>query len=91
MSPVSVKTSCSGFRRILAALLVFGFGLGMVIVVADEGVSIVRKNITFTHAGNTLKGVLVLPDSMARPESCMVFVHGSGDMPRDAYGYYEPL
>ena len=65
-------------------------GLGTVFIIADED-PLVRREISFVHAGHTLKGVLVLPGSTAMPDSCVVFVHGSGDMPRDAYGYYEPL
>lgn len=32
---------------------------------------------------------MLLPAGTDKPSACMVFVHGSGGMPRDAYGYYE--
>jgi hypothetical protein len=91
MSSVSVKTRFVGFRRIGVALLLFCLGLAMVIVVAADEAPLVRKNVSFVHAGNILQGVLVLPGTAATLDSCVIFVHGSGDMPRDAYGYYEPL
>jgi pimeloyl-ACP methyl ester carboxylesterase len=91
MSSVSVKTRFVGFRRIGIALLLFCLGLSMVTVVAADEVPLVRKDVSFVHAGNILQGVLVLPSAAVTPDSCVIFVHGSGDMPRDAYGYYEPL
>lgn len=43
------------------------------------------------HGGNTLQGVLILPATIKEITSCVVFVHGSGNTPRDAYGYYESI
>ncbi|AZM95590.1 alpha/beta hydrolase family protein [Vreelandella venusta] len=77
-------------RRVAVVLLLLCLGLGAIFIIADDD-PLVRREISFVHAGHTLKGVLVLPSSTAMPDSCVVFVHGSGDMPRDAYGYYEPL
>jgi pimeloyl-ACP methyl ester carboxylesterase len=74
--------------RWLAGLLVALLALGAMIVLAEED-GLQRHDVSFEHAGNTLRGVLILPAGSDKLTSCMVFVHGSGDMPRDAYGYYE--
>ncbi|WP_292899569.1 alpha/beta hydrolase family protein [Nitratireductor sp.] len=68
----------------VAALLV----LGAIFVLMEED-RLDRRKISFTHAGNTLQGLLLLPAGTDKPSACMIFVHGSGDMPRDAHGYYE--
>lgn len=86
----SVSTTRVSGKRIAVVLLLLCLGLGAVFIIADED-PLVRREISFVHAGNTLQGVLVLPSSTAMPDACVVFVHGSGDMPRDAYGYYESL
>ncbi|MCF8467842.1 MAG: hypothetical protein K9G33_10610 [Sneathiella sp.] len=59
-------------------------------MLTDED-GLVHREISFIHAGSTLQGVLTLPTGVDKPASCVVFVHGSGDMPRDAYGYYGPI
>lgn len=74
--------------RWLAGLMVALLALGAIIVLAEED-GLERKAISFVHAGNTLQGLLILPAGTDKPGACTVFVHGSGDMPRDAYGYYE--
>ncbi|MCL7930091.1 alpha/beta hydrolase family protein [Halomonas llamarensis] len=90
VSAKNTSTKNTSARRIAVVLLLLCLGLGAIFIIADED-SLVLREISFVHAGNTLQGVLVLPSSTAMPDSCVVFVHGSGDMPRDAYGYYEPL
>lgn len=77
-------------RNVLFGLLMILLGLTLVALIAEEE-SLTQRNIRFEHAGNELAGTLVLPGKDAVPEACIVFVHGSGDMPRDAYGYYMPL
>ena len=47
--------------------------------------------ITFEHAGNQLSGSVMLPKNRPGPFPVVVFVHGDGAMPYDAYGYYRPL
>lgn len=84
-------TATSPSRRI--AQWIFGLvaalvALGAAIVLAEED-ELDRREISFMHAGNRLQAVIVLPKGMEKPTACMVFVHGSGDMPRDAHGYYE--
>lgn len=69
-----------------AALLALATGT---VLLEDDG--LVRHAISFQHAGDTVNGALILPTGVRKPRGCMVFVHGSGDMPRDAHGYYEPL
>lgn len=74
--------------RWLIGLSAAVLALGAVIVLI-EGDGLDRREISFTHAGNTLQGHMILPKGVNKPSACMVFVHGSGDMPRDAHGYYE--
>lgn len=47
--------------------------------------------VNFEHKGNHLSGALVLPKNSEEPFPVVVFVHGDGAMPYDAYGYYRPL
>ncbi len=74
--------------RWLIGVVVSLLALSAIIVLAEAD-GLERREISFTHAGNTLRGFLILPAGTNKPSACMVFVHGSGDMPRDAYGYYE--
>lgn len=78
-------------RRIARWLICLAIGLLALsaIMVLAEADGLERRDISFTHAGNTLRGHLILPAGTNKPSACIVFVHGSGDMPRDAYGYYE--
>lgn len=87
---MSAKLSSRRKTRWIAGLVIGVLVLGTVIILADED-GLVRREISFVHAGNTLQGVLILPDGVDKPTSCVAFVHGSGDMPRDAYGYYDPI
>ena len=45
----------------------------------------------FEHEGNHISGSLVLPKNSQEPYPVVIFVHGDGAMPYDAYGYYRPL
>ncbi len=47
--------------------------------------------ISFEHKGNHLSAALVLPKNSQGPFPVVVFVHGDGVTPYDAYGYYRPL
>ena len=48
-------------------------------------------NMGFDHQGQRLSGSLILPKNKPGPFAVVVFVHGDGAMPYDAYGYYRPL
>ena len=77
-------------RKTKIWLLALGFiGLLLASLVAIAGQDgLIRQEISFTHGENVLKGVLVSPEKAATATPCVIFVHGAGDMPRDAYGYY---
>ena len=47
--------------------------------------------LNFSHNSNHLSGSLMLPKNGDKPSYVVVFVHGDGAMPYDAYGYYRPL
>ncbi|QEQ96674.1 alpha/beta hydrolase family protein [Neptunomonas concharum] len=76
--------------RLLTGLAIAVLALGALTTVAEEE-PFERREIRFMHGGNTLQGVLILPATIKEITSCMVFVHGSGNTPRDAYGYYESI
>ena len=48
-------------------------------------------SVDFEHEGNFVSGSLSLPRNGQGPFPVMVFVHGDGATPYDAYGYYRPL
>ncbi len=47
--------------------------------------------VEFKHEENYLSGSLVVPEDRSGPFPIVVFVHGDGALPYDAYGYYRPL
>lgn len=47
--------------------------------------------VSFEYEGNHLSGSIVLPKNSQGSFPVVVFVHGDGAMPYDAYGYYRPL
>jgi len=84
-------------RRIIrpkARFLFPALGLGLVFAaiagLAAGGDAFVHRDVSFVDRGNTLAGVLVSPAKESAPVGCIVFVHGSGDTPKDGYGYYRP-
>jgi len=84
-------SSCGrvGFRSVLlvAALLLSGC-LGF----SHPGASRDSRAFLFESGGNTLAATLNLPRSPeGRPPPLLVFVHGDGALPADAYGYYAPI
>lgn len=50
-----------------------------------------EMSISFEHEGNHLSGSIMLPKNSQEPYPTVVFVHGDGATPYDAYGYYSPL
>jgi hypothetical protein len=59
------------------------------LLVAEEP-AYVEQAVSFRHGEQTLAGVLVLPRGAREALPCLVFVHGDGPLPRDAWGYYRP-
>lgn len=47
--------------------------------------------IEFEHEGNHLSGSLIVPKNKSESFPVVVFVHGDGAMPYDAFSYYRPL
>jgi len=47
--------------------------------------------VNFEHVGDQISGMIILPEEGHKPFSVLVFVHGDGATPYDAYGYYRPL
>ncbi|OOF13968.1 hypothetical protein BZG84_15010 [Salinivibrio sp. PR932] len=76
-------------KRGLIALMLIGTFL--VIVIDDPNAGLTRQSIHFNAGDNQLAGELILPLGSESPNQCVVFVHGSGDVPTDAFGYYLPL
>ena len=76
-----------GVILILGASLV----LGLVIVLALDNPDYQEQNVTFTFEDSQLAATLILPNDHPPPYPVVVFVHGDGAMPYDAYGYYPYL
>lgn len=77
----------------LALLALVAAGLALVSGLSDfdlDGRS--QRELTFTSAGATLSGTLVLPDGAGeRPEAVALLVHGDGPQDRWSNGGYLPL
>lgn len=73
----------------VATLLIVVFLILLVIWPADYSYS--EQEVLFKHNGNDLAGVMMTPENSKGPFPIMVFVHGDGALPFDAYGYYHPL
>jgi len=65
------------------------FLVALIFFVDDD--SYEEVEVSFLHNNNHLVGSMILPKNKTEPLSVMVFVHGDGAMPYDAYGYYRPL
>ena len=73
-------------------LLTLGLALvtGLVVVVfAWESAAYKEQKLSFEVAGEQRAATLILPKNHAPPYPVVVFVHGDGAMPYDAYGYYK--
>ncbi|MCT4608834.1 MAG: alpha/beta fold hydrolase [Pelagimonas sp.] len=71
--------------RWITGLIVLIFAI--ILALPDD---VASERLDFDHAGNTLAGRLVLPDT-AGPHPTVIFVHGDGASPWDAHGYYQPF
>ncbi len=63
----------------------------MVFLLAGCNESYREVPISFEHEGSRLSGSIMLPRNSQAPYPVVVFVHGDGAAPYDAYGYYRPL
>lgn len=50
-----------------------------------------QKRIHFSAGDTSLYGMLALPAKRSGPVPIVIFVHGDGPMPFDAFGYYQPI
>jgi dienelactone hydrolase len=75
----------------MKAVLITITVLFVVLVIIFEDVDYQQHALSFMHNGNRLSGTIIVPKSQAGPFPVMVFVHGDGVMPYDAYGYYHTL
>lgn len=71
----------------LAATLVLGL---LSLLLAAEEPAYVEQAVRFAYGDQMLAGVLVVPRGPHKRMPCLVFVHGDGPLPRDAWGYYRP-
>lgn len=77
-----------GFVLASGASLIIGLVLvGMALVSSDYK----AQKMTFEFADSQLAAALILPKNHSPPYPVVVFVHGDGALPYDAYGYYQPL
>ncbi|NOZ51974.1 MAG: alpha/beta hydrolase [Gammaproteobacteria bacterium] len=72
------------------------FFTGMMLILLSGCASLDNKTyrevtMGFEHEGNQLSASVILPENSSGPFPVVVFVHGDGAMPYDAYGYYRPL
>jgi pimeloyl-ACP methyl ester carboxylesterase len=51
----------------------------------------VQTRIHFSAGDASLYGMLALPVKRSGPVPVVIFVHGDGPMPFDAFGYYQPI
>ncbi len=74
-------------KTLFVVAIIILLSIGTVLATNTDG--LMYEEFSFTHEGNTLKGVLVSPKNPGPSTPCVIFVHGSGKTPRDAYGYYQ--
>ena len=63
--------------------------LAVVVFISEEGYE--ELELTFPFNDSQFAAVLTLPKKQAGPFPVVIFVHGDGALPSDAYGYYKPL
>jgi len=78
-------------RYWILGLIAFGVSADLFLfsLFFSEKDELIRREISFAQGENTLEGVLITSENMDESPPCIVFVHGSGDTPRDNFGYYE--
>lgn len=65
--------------------------LFLTLILLDEELPYHEKKVVFIDSNDTLSGILHLPKNSKEPFPLLLFLHGDGEMPYDAYGYYTPL
>lgn len=51
-----------------------------------------KETVTFEYRNEKLVGILSMPKkSLKQRPALVIFVHGDGALPSDAYGYYQPI
>jgi len=68
---------------LLIATILFAFSI--------EDTQYKEIKLSFKSNKNVLEGTLVLPKNKQGPYPLVIFIHGDGALPYDAYGYYNPL
>jgi len=77
-------------KKIIYIILVcLFFILGFFIIIEEIYYEEIEMN--FTNKNSQLHGKLILPKTKKQSYPLLVFVHGDGAMPYDAYGYYNSL
>jgi len=77
-------------KRTASFLLIFLTAFSAYLIFFDKNpYEVVELN--FKNKKNTLDGKLILPSKRYDNVPVMIFVHGDGAMPYDAYGYYNSL
>ena len=64
---------------------------GLVIVLALDNPDYQEQKVIFEFENNRLAATLIVPKNHPPPYPVVVFVHGDGALPYDAYGYYSYL
>jgi len=77
-------------KKIIYILLVFFFVVLIFFIILEE-IYYEEIEMNFINKNSQLHGKLILPKTKKQSYPLLVFVHGDGAMPYDAYGYYNSL
>lgn len=74
-------------KKLAALFFVVSFTLGISLFNSN----VYAEKVTFQDKENTLSAHYMSPDKNVQTKGVIVFVHGDGALPYDAYDYYDPI
>jgi len=77
-------------KKIIYIILSIFFLILSFFIILDE-IYYEEVEMNFINKNSELRGKLILPKTKKQSYPLLIFVHGDGAMPYDAYGYYNPL
>jgi len=76
-------------KKIIYIILAIFFLILSFFIILDE-IYYEEVEMNFINKNSELRGKLILPKTKKQSYPLLIFVHGDGAMPYDAYGYYNP-
>ncbi len=76
-------------KTIVSIAIIAILTICVVLLFLDEEKSFHVETVSFNNGKTKLVGSLTIPKITEKPSPCIIFVHGSQDMPRHGYGYFK--